>query len=358
MLLRTMVLSNRWLPRHKALAIMRLDRRQFLGQSAAAATAVATAASVLSCDQAKGEPTVNSDDMPIIDCHQHLWDLAKFKLPWIKPGTLLDRSYVMSDYLAAIEGTGIKHAVYMEVDVDPTQQQAEAEHLIEICKGGKAPTIAAVVSGRPAADNFKAYVSQFKGSAYIKGIRQVLHGGSTPAGFCLQEGFVRGIQVLGEFGLSFDLCLRPKELGDGAKLAEKCSETRFIVDHCGNADPKAFFKADDLRLADARIDHAADGWRRDMQRLAAQKNVICKISGIIARVPKQWSDDDLAPIVNHCLDTFGPSRVIFGSDWPVCLNGAPLREWVAALKQVIANRPAGEQRQLLHDNAVRFYGLG
>jgi predicted TIM-barrel fold metal-dependent hydrolase len=336
---------------------MKLSRRQFLGQNAAAASAVVAAASVLPALMARGQSTVNLADLRIIDCHQHLWDLDKFKLPWINPGTLLARSFVMSDYLAAIEGTGIRHSIYMEVDVEPSQQQAEAEHLIEICKSGKAPTIAAVISGRPAADNFPAYIGQFKGSPYVKGIRQVLHGGTTPAGFCLQDAFVRGIRLLGELGLSFDLCVRPKELADGAKLAEKCPETRFIVDHCGNADPKAFFKSGDPRLADSNVDHDADAWRRDMERLAAQKNVICKISGIVARVPKQWSADDLAPIVNHCLDAFGPSRVVFGSDWPVCLNGAPLSEWVAALKQIIASRRAAEQRQLLRDNAVRFYAL-
>jgi predicted TIM-barrel fold metal-dependent hydrolase len=335
----------------------RSSRRQFLVQTATAATAAVAGREIFDGNQARGQATVNAHDIAIVDCHQHLWDLTKFKLPWIKPGTLLGRSYVMADYLEAIAGTGIKNAVYMEVDVDPSQQQAEAEQLIEICKSGQAPTIAAVVSGRPAADGFKAHVLQFKGSPYIKGIRQVLHGGGTPAGYCLKEEFVRGIRVLGELGLSFDLCLRPKELSDGAKLAEQCPETRFIVDHCGNADPKAFFKAGDSRLADAKPDHEADQWRRDMERLAARKNVICKISGIVARVPKQWSADDLASIVNHCLDTFGPSRVIFGSDWPVCLNAAPLRDWVAALKQIIASRPAMEQRQLLRENAAKFYGL-
>jgi predicted TIM-barrel fold metal-dependent hydrolase len=332
-----------------------MNRRQFLGQTAAATTAAA--ATILTRDLRGDDQAVKPGDIPIIDCHQHLWDLTKFKLPWIKPGTLLGRSYVMQDYLAAIEGTGIKHSIYMEVDVDPSQQQAEVEHLTEICKSGAAPTIAAVVSGRPAAEGFKEYLTKFKGSPYIKGIRQVLHGGGTPAGFCLQENFVRGIQLLGELGLNFDLCLRPKELSDGAKLAEKCPDTRFIVDHCGNADPKAFFKAGDPRLKDITTDHDADAWRRDMEKLAAQKNVICKISGIVARVPKEWSAADLAPIVNRCLDTFGPSRVVFGSDWPVCLNGAPLREWVAALKQIIAVRPTTEQRSLLHDNAVQFYRL-
>src|SRR4051794_32399741 len=205
---------------------MSLNRRQFLNQSASAATACLAAATVLQTDPAKAQQPVNSD-IPIIDCHQHLWDLDKFRLPWIKPGSLLGRSYVMSDYLAAIEGTGIKNPIYMEVDVEPSQQQAEADHLIAICQSKTAPTIAAVVSGRPASDNFAAYIKQFKDSPYVKGIRQVLHGG-TPAGYCLQDDYIRGIQTLGELNLSFDLCLRPKELADGAKLAEKCPSTRFI----------------------------------------------------------------------------------------------------------------------------------
>jgi L-fuconolactonase len=316
----------------------------------------AAAAVVGSTSLAWGQTNVTSD-IPIIDCHQHLWDLSKFKVPWIKPGTLLGRSYVMDDYLAATRGTGIKHAVYMEVDVDPAQQRMEAEHLVAICTSGQAPTIGAVVSGRPAADDFPTWVKWLKERPAIKGVRQVLHGGSTPAGYCLSEAFVRGIRLLGEAGLSFDLCLRPKELADGAKLAEKCPETRFIVDHCGNADPLAFAKTGDPRRATAKVGHDADSWRKDMDQLAAQKNVICKISGIVARVPKKWSPEDLAPIINHCLDAFGPSRVVFGSDWPVCLNGAPLAEWVGALRQVVASRRAEEQRQLLWGNAVRFYGL-
>jgi len=335
---------------------MSLNRRQFLSQSSAAATASVAAAVFFPSAITQGQPAV-TNDFAIIDCHQHLWDLSKFTLPWVKPGSLMGRNYAMSDYLAAIEGTGIKNSIYMEVDVELSQQQAEAEHLVEICKSKKAPTIAAVVSGRPASDAFAAYVKQFRDSPYIKGIRQVLHGGGTPAAYCLQENFVRGIGLLGELNLSFDLCLRPKELADGAALAEKCPHTRFILDHCGNADPEAFLKAGDSRLQDATIEHTADEWRRGLDRVATASNVICKISGIVARVPKQWTAGDLAPIVNHCLDTFGPKRVIFGSDWPVCLNGAPLRDWVAALKQIISNRPAAEQQLLLRGNAISFYRL-
>lgn len=304
-----------------------------------------------------GESKVQTGDIAVIDCHQHLWDLSKFKLPWIKPGTLLGRSYVMDDYRKAIAGTGIERAIYMEVDVDPSQQQAEAEHLIEICKAGNSPTKAAVVSGRPADEKFGEYVRQFKGSPYVKGIRQVLHGGNTPQGFCLDENFVRGMKTLGELNLSFDLCLRPADLADGARLARQCSETRFILDHCGNGDPKAFFKPGDSRLMDTKPDHDADSWKQSIALLAAEQNIICKISGIIARAPNVWSAEDLAPIVNYCLDSFGPDRVVFGSDWPVCLLGAPLERWVAALTSIVASRPQAEQKALFSQNAIRFYGL-
>ncbi len=86
--------------------------------------------------------------------------------------------------------------------------------------------------------------------------------------------------------------------------------------------------------------------------------MICKISGVVSQMPKgQWTPDDLAPVVNHCLDEFGPDRVIFASDWPVCTRGAKLREWVAALKEIVRNRDIDQQRKLWGENAIRFYGL-
>ena len=235
---------------------------------------------------------MKTDALPIIDCHQHLWDLTKFKLPWLTPGGPLGRSFVMKDYLAAIEGTGIKHAVYMEVDVDPSQQQAEIDHLTEICKSGKAPTIAAVVSGRPAADNFRDYIAQFKTNTYLKGIRQVLHGGGTPAGYCLSDEFVRGIRLLGEAGPE----LRPvhasrRNCPTGRSWPRNAPTRASSSITAATATPRRFSK------------RAIRGWRipspsttptpggATSTLLAAQKNVICKISGIVARVPKEWSAD-------------------------------------------------------------------
>lgn len=292
--------------------------------------------------------------LPIVDTHQHLWDLTKFRPPWLDGAPdVLAKSYVTKDFLAATKGLNIVKAVYMEVDVDPNQQVAEAEHVVALSKSSDHPTCGAVISGRPNSTRFKPYISKFKDNAYVKGVRQVLHVPTTPKGHCLQKQFVASMRLLGDYGKSFDLCMRPTELVDGAKLAAMCPDTRFIVDHCGNADPKSF-----LKKTDEETWHTADQWRRDLAQLAKRDNVICKISGIIARAPKsEWKPEIFAPIVNHCLDEFGPDRVVFGGDWPVCLLGGSYARWVNSLKAVISNRPSADQKKLLHDNAQRIYAL-
>src|SRR5262249_22286486 len=148
--------------------------------------------------------------------------------------------------------------------------------------------VAGVVSGRPASNGFRKYVEQFKGNPYIKGIRQVLHGQSTPPGFCLDSTFVKGIQMLGDHGLRFDLCMRSGELPDAGKLIDACPGTQFILDHCGNAK---------VHNPDGKAPDRTQ-WQRDLAAVAGRPNVVCKVSGIIASAkPGAWTSADLAPIV-------------------------------------------------------------
>ena len=309
-----------------------MTRRDFL----AASVAATAAASISIADDAKA--------VPIVDTHQHLWDLTNFRLPWVTKDSPLNRNYVPADYAVATQGLNVVKAVYMEVDVTEEQQQAEADYLVELCKSGKTPTVAAVISGRPSSDGFKKYASQFRDSKYIKGIRRVLHGEETKAGHCLSRGFIAGVRLLGEFGLSYDLCLRSGELTDATKLIDACPDTRFILDHCGNESVQ-------------KQDHSQ--WQKDIADLAKRKNVVGKISGIVASAkPKEWKPADLAPVINHTLEVFGPDRVMFGGDWPVCTLTATYKQWVDALKEIVKERKEEEQRKLFHDNAVKFYGLG
>lgn len=314
---------------------MTINRRTFLGATAAAL------AGCVSTETAAAE-------IPIVDTHQHLWDLGRFTLPWLKPGGPLTKNHLLSDYREAFRGVPLAQAVYMEVDVAADQKVAEAEYVLGLCEDPAVPTKGAVIGARIAEEGFAAYLDRFKGNRRLKGVRQVLFSGGT-----LAPGVVKNVRTLGERNLRFDLCVPPAGLDDGVKLVDLCPDTRFVVDHCGNADPKAFMSS-----PPSRPEHDAAAWRRSMDALAARKNVICKISGIVARAPKpSWGPEHLAPIVDACLESFGFDRVVFGSDWPVCTLGAPAADWVSALRTILHSRPAADQRKLLHDNAVRLYEL-
>lgn len=325
-------------------------RRQFLSTSVATAAAVALHESV---NAAVSNTTL---DIPIVDTHQHLWDLSQVQPPWLSGAPeILSQTYGLAEYAKATEGLNVVQAVYMEVDVAPEDQVKEADTLLEICRSRKGPTVAAVISGRPGQESFAPYIRRYAKEKEIKGVRQVLHAETAEKAMCLKPQFVASIKLLGELGLSFDLCMRPGELSDGLALAKQCPGTRFIVDHCGNADPSAFLT--NVPAADQPL-HDPQKWRDDIKAVADQDNVICKISGIIARAPKGVPYvESLAPIITHCLDSFGPDRVIFGGDWPVCLLGGSYKDWVTALRQIISSRPAAEQKKLLHENARKFYGL-
>jgi predicted TIM-barrel fold metal-dependent hydrolase len=310
-----------------------MHRREFLAAGAAAAAL----------------PTVAKDSpkmLPVIDTHQHLWDLSRVKLGWLKKGSALDASYTPKEYAAATDGLNVVKAVYMEVDVVPEDKQKEVDYVVALCESGKTPTCAGVLGGVITSDGFAKYAAQFKGSKYVKGIRQVMQSDSTPPGTCLKPEVVKNVRLLGELGLSFDLCVRPKELPDFIKLVDECPDTRFILDHCGN--PQAKWTNDEW-----------DGWRKNMAEMAKRKHVVCKVSGFVVNgwEKGKWKPDDLAPAVNGTIDAFGWDRVMFGGDWPVVLNAGSYKDWLTALRAIIADRPEADQKKLLHDNAAKVYGI-
>jgi len=320
-----------------------MNRRQFLYTSAMF---------VAGCgDIVHTEPNHPESNLSIVDTHQHLWNLRQFRLPWLRPGGELTRDYTLADYEEATKELRITKAIYMEVAVVTEQKLAEAKHVIKICEDKSNPTCAAVIGGLILENSFKDYILQFKGNPYIKGVR---HGLNNPRQ--LEDNrLIQNLRLLGTLNMGFDLLVPPRLIGEAAKLVEQCGDTRFILDHCGNADPLSF----DRNLDWGREpQHDANQWKRDVDTLADQTNVICKISGIIARVPKRKATAEvLSLIVTHCLDTFGPDRVVFGSDWPVCTRGAPLRVWTNLLHEIVRRRSFEEKRKLFWKNAHDFYDL-
>ena len=325
------------------------DRRDFLANSAATAAAAATSLALPqfftpgSADAAEDAKPV----IPIVDTHQHLWDLKKLTLPWLKNEGVqsINRDFLMKHYLESTKGLGVSKTVYMEVNVQHSHQEREAEWVIGMCKDKSNPMKAAVIGGYPHDRGFKKYIRQYEDSDYVKGVRTVLHDPDRPTGLCLEKRFVKNVKLLGKMGMSFDLCMRPEELADGAKLVEKCPKTRFVVDHCGNMPVGSTDKA--LRKK----------WMDGMKALASHENVVCKISGIVVTAPEGWKPADLAPNMLFCIDTFGEDRAYFAGDWPVCRLRATFAQWVGALKTIVKDRPLAARKKLFAGNAEKFYGI-
>lgn len=309
----------------------RMDRREF-GRKLAAVGGMFGLATVGCAD---------ATALEIVDAHQHLWDRQKLRLDWIAAKSPLDRNFLHAEYQAATARLNVVQAVYMEVAVDGSQHDLEATTVIDWCRTKAGVTVAGVISGRPESDDFGPYIRKYRNSPYIKGVRRLLQGADTPAGHAVQGTFIRNVQLLGELGMSFDICLPSSRLPEAIRLADACPGTTLILDHCGCPD----IGSGDLRQ-----------WTRDLRDLAKRGHVACKVSGIVTACGKRgWSQEVLAPVVQTVLDAFGPDRVLFASDWPVCTLTASLREWVVCLQAIVAERSLAERKKLFAENARRIY---
>ncbi|GAB6166615.1 amidohydrolase [Thermostilla marina] len=335
---------------------MNLDRRTFLSTLGSAALFGAVGhAFETTGGTAPFESQANSP-LPIIDTHQHLWDLSVVRLPWLKNVAVLNRSFLPDDYRRASQGLAIEKAIYMEVGAAEADLAKEAAWILRLCRESHGATAAAVVGGRPGKPGFADYLRPLRNSRFVKGIRHIPAGGDEGVALWRSRAFRDDIRRLGEWGLSFDIAVPPVMLPAAVALVKRCPATQFILDHCGNADPKMFppyLKEDSPRARKYR-----QNWREGVAALAELPNVVCKISGLLARMPKnEWRTEHLAPIIEFCLNAFGPDRVMFAGNWPVCTRGGSLRQWVEVVRTVTAARPLEERRKLFSENARRVYRL-
>jgi predicted TIM-barrel fold metal-dependent hydrolase len=319
-----------------------MNRKKFLASASVLAIASIKGSSLLYASHSLKK-------IPLVDTHQHLADLLRFGKDWTSPP--LPGNYDIKAYLDATRNVNVVKSVYMEVGVPAARRQEEALYAIEICKDQMNPTRGAIISGDLKSPEFETYISQFKDSPYIKGIR---YGFSSIADM-KNPLVIKNIKLLGKLNMGLDFEISPAWLPSMAKLIKTCPGTKFLVNHCGNVDPRAFLHPPS---AIGKPNHDANEWIVAMKTVAENENVVCKISGIISTssgYPK--TAKTLAPGINHCLNIFGPDRVMFASDWPWCLKSNKLEEWVNILKEIVKNRPYREQKKMFHDNAIKFYSI-
>jgi L-fuconolactonase len=281
-------------------------------------------------------------NFPIVDAHLHLWDPAHFRMPWLDDLPLLNKRYGLTEYREHTRGVEIDAMVYLQVEVAPAYGLLEAEWVA--ARAAEDPRIRAIVAWAPCefGEQSRAYLDALvKVSPLVRGVRRLIQG--EPLGWARQEGFVRGVQLLPEYGLSFDICIKHPQLPETIELVRRCPDVSFILDHIGKPDIAAGL---------------LDPWRAQIRELAGFPNVLCKVSGMVTEADHQrWRPDDLRPYVDHVLASFGEERVAFGGDWPVAYQAAEYPRWVATLDELTAALTPAAQRKLWSENARRFYRL-
>jgi L-fuconolactonase len=214
-------------------------------------------------------------DFPIIDSHLHLWDPARFRMRWVEGNPILEQPYGLAEYREHTAGIAIEAMVYLQVDVDPAYALLEAQWVAE--RAAADPRIRAMVPYAPLedGDQVRSFLDALVAtSPLVKGIRRLLQGESDPE-YCLQPRFVRGVQLLAEYGLSFDLCIHHDQFPGITELVRRCPEVSFVLDHIGKADIKG---------------GVLDPWREQIAALAAFPNVTCKVSGMVTEADKEhWT---------------------------------------------------------------------
>jgi predicted TIM-barrel fold metal-dependent hydrolase len=276
----------------------------------------------------------------IFDTHLHLIDRGRLRYPWLAGAPALDRDWDYPAYARVAQRVGISDVLHMEVDVDAADIEAETAMVARLMDAPGSLIRGAISAARPESPDFAAWLGRLD-RRVVKGLRRVLH--VVPDDVSQGAAFRDGIRRLGPAGLPFDLCLLARQLPLGLELARAAPETVFVLDHCGGPDI-------------AGGGHRA--WAAALAPLAACPNVTLKLSGITANAGGGWRLATLRPYVDTVLDLFGPGRMVWGSDSPVCTLHSDLAEWVAACQALLAPCTAEERAAIFLGNARRIWAIG
>ena len=271
-----------------------------------------------------------------IDAHHHLWRYDPASFGWIDPNGAIARDFLLADLVAAQQDAGIDACIAVQA----RQMPAETTFLLECAAAS--PRIVGVVGwiDLRAADIVDAIDTAAHPA--IVGYRHVVQDEADPH-FLVQDAFVRGVKAVAARGLTYDLLVDHAQLADVPALLDRIDGGRFVLDHA------------------AKPAIVAGGWQPWADRIAAVAacpQVWCKVSGLVTEADHDaWTPDQIERYLDHVLALFGPERLIWGSDWPVCLLAASYRQVVDLVEDFVARRCPEAREAIFGDNAVRAYAL-
>jgi L-fuconolactonase len=277
----------------------------------------------------------------IVDAHHHLWDPATADYPWLTDElAVIHRRFTPDDLAPELAATGIDATVLVQT----RSSQAETAEFLALAAA--TPFIRGVVGWvdltDPGVSEAIATLRAGPGGDRLVGIRHQVHD-EADAGWLLREDVGRGIRAVGGAGLAYDLLLRPRELPAALELARRLPDVRFVIDHL--AKPP---------IASGEL----EPWRTLIAPFGELEHVACKVSGLVTEAAwDSWTAADLQPYVEYAIEVFGPARLVFGSDWPVCLLAATYPEVVEAALTTMSDLDVTEQAAVMGGNATRIYAL-
>jgi L-fuconolactonase len=274
----------------------------------------------------------------IVDAHQHFWQVGRFDYPWMTSDLgILCRDYLPADLKPVLRENGVGETVLVQA----SNSVAESRWLLSLADQNSfiAGVVGWVDLGSADVDNQLAELARHP---KFKGVRHLVE--SEPADdWLVQPAVISGLQRLSEYGLSYDLLVHTRHLRHARTVAERCSDLRFVIDH----------------LAKPPIaKHGFEEWARELRPLASFPNMYCKLSGLVTEADwSSWTIDDLRPYVEYALELFGPERLMFGSDHPVCLLAASYERVLGSFQELLQILDTEDHNRVFGENARTFYRL-
>lgn len=272
-----------------------------------------------------------------LDAHIHFWRYERESYPWIRPEWPIKRDFLPGDAEPLFKACGMDGCIAVQArqSLEETRWLLQLADTFSSVKG----VVGWVDLCSPAvADQLEEFANHPK----LVGVRHVVQDEKDER-FMLRKDFLDGISVLESFGLGYDILIYPHQLAAAVGLARHFPGQRFVVDHMAKPPIR---------------DQVVSPWREQIRELAALPNVMCKVSGIVTEASwHSWCQNDLSPYLDVVFDAFGPTRLMFGSDWPVALLAADYRQVFEVAEKFVDEWCPGERENIFGRNAARFYGL-
>ncbi|HWK08069.1 MAG TPA: amidohydrolase family protein [Puia sp.] len=274
-----------------------------------------------------------------IDAHQHFWKFDPIRDSWIGADMkVIQKDFLPVDLWPVLEAAGITGSVVVQSDQSEEENEFQLENArrFDFIKG----VVGWVDLQTPYVEEKLAYYRAFP---KLKGFRHVLQGEKDRA-LMLKPAFKKGIGLLQKFGFTYDILIFPDQLGYTREFVASFPDQPFVIDHIA----KPYIR-DKKIIAE---------WKSDIRAVAACENVSCKISGMVTEADwKNWKPEDFRPYLDVVVEAFGPSRILYGSDWPVCLVAASYQQVWELAQDYFSTFSKEEQASFFGGNAIKFYNL-